>query len=79
MNVGQRFSLAWKHPHRIEATITGFEPDYVVVEAEHRCPATCKVQQMRTTLPIYGEMRFRYADFAELFLPLNVDAIALPA
>lgn len=77
MNIGQRFSLAWKAPHRIEATITSFEPDYVVVHADHRCPITCKIQQMRGTLAIHGELRFRYADFTQLFLPLNDDAIAL--
>lgn len=78
MNIGQRFSLAWKAPHRIEATITSFEPDYVVVHADHRClPHRCKLQGLRESLAIHGEMRFRYADFAQLFLPLNDDAIAL--
>lgn len=80
MNLGERYSLAWKAPHRIEATITAFEPDYVVVNADHRCPPTrCKLQGLRDALPIHGELRFRYADFAQLFLPLNADAIALPA
>lgn len=79
MQIGEQFTLAWKMPHRIEAVIVELERDYVVVEAVHRCPVTCKILQMRATLPIEGTMRFRYADFAELFLPLNVDAIALPA
>lgn len=79
VNVGQRYTLVWKAPHRIEATITDLERDYVVVEATHRCPATCAILQMRATIPIEGEMRFRYPDFSELFLPLNDDGIALPA
>jgi len=79
MNVGEKYTLVWKAPHRIEATITDLERDYVVVEANHRCPVTCTLLQMRATLPIEGAMRFRYQDFAQLFLPLNADAIALPA
>jgi hypothetical protein len=79
VNIGGRYTLRWSAPHRIECTIVGLENDYVVVDATHRCPATCKILQMRATLPIEGEMRFRYADFAELFLPLNDDPIALPA
>lgn len=79
MNIGDKFTLAWKMPHRIECTITAFEADYIVVQADHRCPMRCELQGMRTTLPIHGEMRFRYSDFAKLFVQLNVDAIALPA
>lgn len=79
MNVGEKYTLAWKMPHRIECEIVAFEPDYVVFEAQHRCaPTKCKLQAMRTTLPIHGEMRFRYDDFAKLFVQLNADAIALP-
>lgn len=77
--MGETFTLAWKHPHRIECVITALEPDVVVVDAVHRCPMTCKILQMRQTLPLEGTMRFAYRDFAKLFLPLNADAIALPA
>jgi hypothetical protein len=79
MNVGQRFTLAWKHPHRVECEIVALESDAVVVESVHRCPPTCYLQQKRTTLPLEGEKRFTYRDFAALFVPLNADAIALPA
>lgn len=79
IQVGSRWTLAWKMPHRIEATITDLERDYVVVDAVHRCPPTCRLLQMRATLPIEGLMRYTYGDFAALFLPLNADAIALPA
>jgi hypothetical protein len=79
MNVGERYSLAWKHPHRIECEIIGLETDHVLVEAVHRCPPTCKLMQMRQTLPIEGRMSYRYDDFAKLFVRINTDAIALPA
>ena len=79
MNVGERYSLAWKFPHRIEVIITDLGADRILVEAVHRCPPTCKLLQMRTTLPIEGEMKYRYGDFHALFLPLNDAAIALPA
>lgn len=79
VNIGEKFTLAWKHPHRIECEIVALENGYVCVEAVHRCPVTCKIIQMRETLPIEGVMRFTYGDFAELFVPLNADAIALPA
>lgn len=79
VNVGERFSLAWKHPHRIEATIVELGPDRVLVESVHRCPPTCYVLQMRATLPIEGRMAFRYEDFDKLFQPMNTQAIALPA
>lgn len=79
MNIGETYTLIWKAPHLLECVIVDLEPDYVIVEANHRCPVTCKILQMRATLPIEGRMRFRYQDFVQLFLPLNADAIALPA
>ncbi len=79
MNVGERYSLAWKHPHRIECEIVALERDHVVVDAVHRCPPTCGILQMRATLPIEGRMRYGYPDFAKLFIRLNPDAIALSA
>ena len=79
MNVGERYALAWKAPHRIECEIVELGADTVTVEAVHRCPVTCYLLQMRATLPIEGRLRFRYADFASLFLKLNTDAVPLPA
>lgn len=77
MQIGERYTLAWKLPHRIECEIVALEPDHVIVEAVHRCPITCKILQMRETLPIEGRMPYRYDDFVKLFVRLNVDAIAL--
>ena len=79
MNTGERYTLAWKLPHRIECEIVELERDYVVVQALHRCPFTCYLIQMRKTLPIEGRLRYTYYDFAKLFVRLNPDAIALPA
>jgi hypothetical protein len=79
IHVGDKYTLAWKLPHRVECEIIELQCDYVIVEAVHRCPITCYLVQMRQTLPIEGRMRYRYPDFAKLFLPLNADAIALPA
>jgi hypothetical protein len=79
ISVGSRYSLAWKHPHRLEATVTALEPDHVLAQVDHRCGFACYLQQARGTLPIEGEMRYRYADFALLFVPMAEDAIALPA
>lgn len=33
---------------------------------------------MRGTLPIEGRVRYRYDDFATLFVPMAEDALALP-
>lgn len=77
MNIGERYALAWKLPHRIEATVVALEPDHVVVESVHRCPVTCRILQMRQTLPIEGELRFKYADFGLLFVRIPDGAIAL--
>ena len=79
VNVGERFSLAWKHPHRIECEVVELGPDRVIVEATHRCGFDCYLQQMRATLPIEGRMAFSYQDFDKLFVRINTSAIALPA
>jgi hypothetical protein len=79
MNVGERYSLAWKHPHRLEATIIALEADHVVCKVDHRCSFACYLAGMKNTLPIEGRLPFTYHDFDKLFLPLNADAIALPA
>ena len=79
MQIGERYTLKWKLPHLLECEIVALESGYVCVDAVHRCPPTCLILQMRATLPIEGAMRFRYQDFASLFLPLNADAIPLPA
>lgn len=79
MNVGEKYSLSWKMPHRLECEIVELAPDGVIVDAVHRCGFDCYLVQMRATLPIEGRMRYSYGDFAKLFLPLNPDAIALPA
>ena len=78
ISIGSRWSLAWKHPHRLEATVTALEPDYIVCEVDHRCGFACYLKASKTT-PIEGEMRYTYADFAKLFVRMNPDAIALPA
>lgn len=77
--VGSRWSLAWKHPHRLEATVTALEQDHVVAEVDHRCGFSCYLMGKRVTLPIEGTMRYRYADFSALFVPMADDAIALPS
>ena len=79
MNIGERFTLAWKHPHRIEAEIIALEQDRVLVDAEHRCPPTCMILQMRQTIPIEGLMSFRYQDFSALFVRIPDGSIPLPA
>lgn len=79
IQIGSRWTLKWRHPHRLEAVVTALEPNYVVCEVDHRCPFSCYLQGMRNTLPMEGTMRYSYGDFAELFVPLNADAIALPA
>ena len=78
MNVGQKFSLRWKHPHRIEATITELRQNDLVAEVDHRCPPSCFLQASRSTLPIHGTLVYRYEDFANLFQPMAEDALALP-
>jgi hypothetical protein len=79
VNVGERYSLTYKQYHRVEAEIVELTPDYVIVDAVHRCPPTCYLLQMRKTLPIEGRRQnYTYRDFAKLFTRLNPDAIALP-
>jgi hypothetical protein len=79
VNIGERYTLAWKNPHRVECEVLELGPDSVIVEAVHRCGFDCYLVQMRTTLPIEGRLSFRYHDFAQLFVRVNPDAIALPA
>jgi hypothetical protein len=79
MQIGERYSLAWKHPHRLEATIVALESDHVVCEVDHRCGFACHLKAMKNTLPIEGRMIYRYDDFAKLFVQMNTDAIPLPA
>ena len=79
MNVGERYSLAGKHPHRLEATITALERDYVICEVDHRCGFACYLKGMKNTLPMDGTQRYRYPDFAALFVRIPDGTIALPA
>lgn len=79
MSVGERYSLAWKFPHRVECEVVELGPDRVTVESVHRCPPTCYVLQMRATLPIEGLMSFRYQDFSTLFVRIPDGSIPLPA
>lgn len=72
--VGSRWSLAWRYRHRVEVTVLALEADHVVTDAVHRCGFSCDVGKM-----LGGEMRYTYPDFAKLFVPLNPDAVALPA
>lgn len=76
--VGSRWALAWRHPHRIEATVIALEAEYVVADVVHRCPPTCELLQMRATLPIEGRLRYTYAAFDRLFERMAEGAIALP-
>lgn len=76
ISVGSRWTLAWKLPHRIECEVLELGPDGVIVEAKHRCGFDCYLQQMRTTLPIEGRLRYHYDDFAKLFQRMS-DGIAL--
>ena len=78
VNIGERYSLFWKAPHRVEVEIIALEQDRVLVEAVHRCPVTCYLLQMRQTLPIEGLLQFRYQDFDKLFVRMS-DGIPLPA
>jgi hypothetical protein len=77
--VGSRWSLFWKAPHRLEATVTSLEADHVVAQVDHRCGFACALKAMSNTIPIEGELRYTYADFAKLFVPMADDAIALPS
>lgn len=79
MQIGERYALAWKHPHRLEATIVALEPDYVVCEVDHRCGFHCYLKAMKTTLPLDGMQKYRYADFVQLFVRIPDGSIALPA
>jgi hypothetical protein len=78
MNVGDRYALAWRFPHLLDATVIELQKDGVLCDVVHRCPIECYLQQMRQTLPIDGRRLLRYPELAD-WLPLNADAIALPA
>ena len=79
MQVGEKFTLAWKLPHRVECELVELTRDYIFVEAVHRCPITCYLLQMRQTLPIEGRLPYRYHDFPKLFVRIPDRSIALPA
>jgi hypothetical protein len=75
--VGEKYTLAWKMPHRLECEIIELARDGVIVEAMHRCPISCYLMQMRRTLPIEGRMTYRYKDFAQLFVRIPEGSIPL--
>ena len=79
MNIGDRFSLRLALPHRVEATIVSADEHTVVAECVHRCDPPCYLLSMRETLPIEGRIRYRYDDFARLFMPMAENALALPS
>jgi hypothetical protein len=78
MNIGERYSLKYKHPHRLEAVVVELTEDAIICEVDHRCPATCYLQAERNTLPLHGRRSFLYHEFAELFVAMAREAIALP-
>lgn len=81
MNVGDRFSLGWKHPHLLEATVLELQRDRVLCEVVHRCPLQCFMWEFRNTMPMSGQQRLRYDDLGnpKLWVPMApADAVALP-
>ena len=78
MNVGDRYSLAWKHPHRIEATIIRVDDATVVANVDHRCEdGVCYLSVLMAALPIHGLISYKRREFEALFQPM-CDAPALP-
>lgn len=75
MTTGERYTLALKYPHRVEATIMELRSDYLIAECIHRCDSSCYLQGMRNTLPLHGQRAFFYDQFAEQFLLMAEDAI----
>lgn len=71
--VGSRWSLKWKYFHRIEVTVLALEVDLIRTNALHRCGFSCDVGKM-----LGGDTPYSYSDFYALFVPMAVDAIALP-
>lgn len=70
--IGRKFSLKWRYRHRVEATVLALEADYILCDSLHRCGFACDIGKM-----LGGETRYRYDDFATMFLPMAEDAIAL--
>jgi hypothetical protein len=78
MQVGDRYSLAWKYHHRIEATIVALHERHLIAKTEHRC-SNCDMTEFRETLPLEGTLPYKYDDFGKLFVPMAPeDAMALP-
>ena len=78
IGVNSHWAMRWKFPHLLDATILELHPKHVVVQIEHRCTLGCEIQQLRSTLPLHGRVRYDYADFVQLFEPRNDEAIPLP-
>lgn len=78
MQVGEKYALKWpRYPHLLDATIVALERDYVVCETLHRCTLGCYLKSMQRTLPLDGRIKYDYHDFAEMFAPVNTEAIPL--
>ena len=79
MQIGEKYAMRWKYPHRLEVTVLELRDEYLIAETVHRCPVvSCYLQTMRNTLPIHGRQRYEYPAFAKLFQPIPEGSIPLP-
>lgn len=75
---GQRYSLTWKHSHRIEAVVVELREHEVMADCDHRCNPPCYLlRDHPSTLILSGRRMFSYRDFSNQFTPMAEDAIAL--
>lgn len=79
VNVGERYSLAWRYGHRIEATIVDVQSNTIVADCDHRCAPDCYLlRDYPSSLMLSGRRTFLPREFAEQFVPMAEDALALP-
>lgn len=79
ITIGSRWALSWpRFPHLLDATVIALEQEHVVCDVAHRCGAQCYLQAYRKALPLHGRTRIEYRDFAQFYVPMATEAIALP-
>jgi len=79
IEVGQRYTLAWKYPHRIDCIVVEIRQHIVVAIVDHRCKPYCELlKEYAATLTLSGRRRFFYDQFVAQFVPIPDGPIPLP-
>lgn len=77
--VGQKYTLAWAYPHRIDCTIVELHENIIVADCNHRCRPYCELlSQFAANLTLSGRRSFFPEQFVTQFIYVPEGAIPLP-